>query len=235
MVTELRSKHDAMEVEMAGEKTAMKDAEQHLQQAIAAAAVATQDHNHFKDVLTAHRSDLETQKAHAVALVSRNEHIGALSQCAAERTAAREASWRKWEDRLGASDALSTFEDADLALLLILLGRCGWIEAFKQHGLAAGMLQTVTVAELKLVRGTCRLPMCPLFVKALFFFFLFFFLELKRERGRRERDRETVCVCERERDTHRERERERERESARAGSNVIIAVLVRTYQGLLRV
>lgn len=161
MVTDLLGKHDAMEQEMSEKKTAMEDARQQLQRAIAVEEAATQDHNHFKDVLAAHRSDLETQRAHAVALVSRVEHIGALSQCAVERTAAREASWRKWEDRLGASDALSTFNDADLAPLLILLGRCGWIEAFKQHGLTAGMLQTVTVAELKLVRGTCRLLLLP--------------------------------------------------------------------------
>lgn len=75
--------------------------------------------------------------------------------CFRSSQAARETQWRRWSDKVGAADALSAFEPGDVKTLLIVLGRCGWIDAFDRYGFTPEMLKTLTVPELQLIVAGC--------------------------------------------------------------------------------
>ena len=140
-----------LKVEVDALRQAKEEAEQQLMAAIAASETAHAAHTDLEARARAHDAQLGAERDIAVELAARNVHLDALCRHATERQAAHETWWRKWQNKIGVVDALSEFDDDDVEPLLVILGRCSWIGAFAQQGVAASMLKQLTEAELLLV------------------------------------------------------------------------------------
>ena len=146
-----RQPHPNLQVrlaEVADTQAAKEEADGRVRLATAAADAASAVHRTSLASLAGCSAKLAERTAAARDAEAGAVHFAGLSAKAGTAQVTREVEWRRWEDRLGAPDALSSLEEEDLSTLLAMLGRCRWIEPFKAHGITVGMLKTLTAAEL---------------------------------------------------------------------------------------
>lgn len=115
-------------------------AKERLERAVAAREKISRDYDNYDAELERQRKYAKNMKVRCVAVDS----LVALSQSVCADSVSAVLKWRKWEDALGATNAILNLADDQMDFLLITLGRCDWCPVFAKHGLTPNIVAGAT-------------------------------------------------------------------------------------------